>query len=148
MSESIQERGAEIYQYIGDEVVLTWPRDVGLRDANCVRVFIEIMAEIHSKREEYLATYGHVPEFKAGLHFGEVISAEIGDIKREIVYNGDVLNTTARIQSKCNELGFRLLASEVLVDALDIPEFIEYSPLGGVSLRGKSSPTPLVGLVL
>jgi adenylate cyclase len=40
--------------------------------------------------------------FKAGLYFGKVVSAQIGDLKREIVYNGDVLNTTARIQAECN----------------------------------------------
>jgi len=147
ISEPIMERGAEIYQYIGDEIVLTWPLKSGLRDANCVRVFVEILAEIHTRKEQYLADYGHVPEFKAGLHFGDVITAEIGDIKKEIVYNGDVLNTTARIQSKCNELGHRLIASQGLVDILDLPEFTEKKPLGEVELRGKAEPMALVGLM-
>ncbi len=146
ISEPILDRGAEIYQYVGDEVVLSWPVEVGLRDANCVRVFIEMLAEIHSKRDHYLAEYGHVPEFKAGLHFGDVITAEIGDLKKEIVYNGDVLDTTARIQSKCNEMDQLLIASEKLVAALDLPNFITPRNLGAVELRGKAEAVQLIGL--
>lgn len=146
MSEPILERYAEIYQYIGDEVVLTWPADVGLRDANCIRLFIEILAEIHSRRDYYMTHFGHVPEFKAGLHYGDVITAEIGDLKKEIVYNGDVLNTTARIQSMCNQFNQRLIASDSLVSALELPEFIEPNPLGHVELRGKAEAMALVAL--
>jgi len=146
ISEPILERGAEIYQYIGDEVVLTWPAERAFRDANCVRVFIEIMAEIHSKRHHYLKEFGHVPEFKAGLHFGKVITAEIGDLKKEIVYSGDVLNTTARIESMCNQYDHKLIASEELVKSLSLPQFITPVPLGQVSLRGKSESMPLIAL--
>ena len=146
ISEPILERGAEIYQYIGDEVVLTWPADIGLRDANCICVFIEILAKIHSRRDFYLSEFGHVPVFKAGVHFGDVITAEIGDIKKEIVYNGDVLNTTARIQSMCNEFDQILIASESLVSALELPAFIEPKSLGDVALRGKADAIPLLAL--
>jgi len=52
-----------------------------------------------------------VPEYKAGVHVGEVISAETGDLKKGLVFNGDVLNTSARIEGECNRLGKRLLAS-------------------------------------
>ena len=146
ISEPILERGAEIYQYIGDEVVLTWPVDIALRDANCVRVFIEIMAEIHSRRKHYMKEFGCVPEFKAGLHYGEVITAEIGDLKKEIIYNGDVLNTTARIESMCNQYQHKLIASEELVRTLSLPEFIDPISLGDISLRGKAEAVSLVAL--
>jgi adenylate cyclase len=146
ISEPILERGAEIYQYIGDEVVLTWPVEQGLHNANCIRVFIEILAELDRRLEYYQNRFGYVPEFKAGLHFGDVIAAEIGDLKKEIVYNGDVLNTTARIQSMCNQFGQRLIASEELVSLLDLPEFVQPNPLGDVELRGKAEPIRLVAL--
>ncbi len=146
LSEPILDRGAEIYQYVGDEVILTWPLASGLRDANCIRIFIEILAQIHSRRGHYLQEYGHVPEFKAGVHYGDVITAEIGDIKKEISYFGDVLNTAARIQSKCNEMGQLLIASDELVAALELPEFIHPKRLGEIALRGKSEATALVGL--
>ncbi len=146
ISEPILEREAEIYQYIGDEVVLTWPVKAGFRDANCIRVFFEILAEVERRRAYYEAEFGHVPEFKAGLHFGDVITAEIGDLKKEIVYNGDVLNTTARIESLCNEHGQQLIASEELVTHLVVPNFLVAKSLGPVVLRGKAEPMPLVAL--
>ena len=147
MSDPILDRAAEIYQYVGDEVVLTWPVESGIRDANCIRVFVEILAQVHSRRDYYKQEFGHVPEFKAGVHVGDVITAEIGDIKKDIVYSGDVLNTTARIQAKCNELGQLLIASEELASTLELPNFITPRPLGRVELRGKAEPTALVGLV-
>ena len=147
ISEPILEREAEIYQYVGDEIVLTWETEDGIRDNNCVFVFIEILAQIHSRRHHYESEFGIVPEFKAGVHFGEVVTAEIGDIKKEIVYNGDVLNTTARIQSICNEHNSKLIVSESLASRLSLPEFVERRSLGPVRLRGKLEPVPLVALL-
>jgi adenylate cyclase len=77
--------------------------------------------------------YGVIPEFKAGIHFGSVIRAQIGDLKKEIIFNGDVLNTTARIQSMCNELGKKLLVSEELFNHLEIKPN-KSSDLGFISL--------------
>jgi adenylate cyclase len=102
ITEPVLATKAQIYQYVGDEVVQTWPMARGLHHANCVRVFYEIEAAVQRNGPYYLARYGFVPEYKAGLHGGEVISAEIGDLKRDLIYSGDVLNTTARIQSECN----------------------------------------------
>ena len=146
MSEPILDRSAEIYQYVGDEVILTWPLESGIRDANCIRVFVEILGQIQSRREYYLHAFGRVPEFKAALHYGDVIAAEIGDIKKEICYFGDVLNTTARIQAKCNELGHLLIASEELVARLQLPLSVKSEALGQIALRGKAEATALVGL--
>ena len=87
-----------------------------------------------------------MPAFKAGLHFGDVITAEIGDLKKEIVYNGDVLNTTARIESMCNEYDQQLIASEELVSHLELPNFIAPKSLGPVVLRGKADPISLIAL--
>jgi adenylate cyclase len=137
MSEPILETDAEIYQYVGDEIVLTWPLEDGRRNANAIRVFFEIQKHLEGHREAYEREYGLMPEFKAGAHWGDVISAQIGDLKREIVYNGDVLNTTARIQSVCNQLGRQLLASAELVDALDLESRYDVEMLGEVELKGK-----------
>ncbi len=138
--------GGEIYQYVGDEVVLTWKQELGTRDANCLRVFFAIDAAIEDRKQHYLNRYGIVPEYKAGAHLGEVITAEIGDLKKEIVYNGDVLNTAARIQAMCNELERRFVASKQLIQALVVPEDFSIEELGAATLRGKAQPLELVGL--
>jgi len=138
MSEPILETEAEIYQYVGDEIVLTWKMSRGLEAANCIRVFFLIEDQIHARRDYFLQKYGIVPEFKAGLHAGEVITAQIGDLKREIVYNGDVLNTTARIQALCNQLGQKLLVSSELMECLSLGSEYTALELASVPLRGKA----------
>ncbi len=148
MSEAILETNADIYQYVGDEVVLTWTVKSGIEEASCVRVFFLIEALIQARREHFLSEYGEVPEFKAAVHAGDVITAQIGDIKSEIVHNGDVLNTTARIQATCNQLGHKLLASEELIQRLTLgPEYTVRS-LGPVPLRGKGEAVNLYAVSL
>lgn len=138
MSEPILQTDGEIYQYVGDEVVLTWKMKKGLDESNCIRLFFLIEDQIHAQRDHFLQAYGVVPEFKAGIHAGEVITAQIGELKSEIVYNGDVLNTTARIQGLCNKLGQKLLVSAELIKSLHLGPEYTVLELGSVSLRGKA----------
>ena len=102
----------EIYQYVGDEVVISWEIPSGVQDANCIRCYYAIQQELHALSETYQRKFGIVPEFKAGIHHGSVTAGEVGRIKRDIVYSGDVLNTTSRIQEHCKKLGASLLISE------------------------------------
>jgi adenylate cyclase len=142
----VLESAGEIYEYVGDEVVLTWTEERGLRNANCIRVYFDFTRRLETKREAYLEKFGIVPEFKAGVHVGEVISAEIGDLKKSLVFNGDVLNTGSRIQGQCGELGKRLLASSHLVERLVVPPEWRVEDMGEVSLRGKRAPVRLLAL--
>ena len=137
----------EIYEYVGDEVVVTWKLEQGVEDANCVRAFFQIEEAVRTNADRYLTRYGAVPEFKAGLHWGEVIAAEMGDLKREIAFNGEVLNVTARIQGECSRLGRRLLVSRSLVDRVDLPAELTPEPMGAVALRGVGEPTEIVAFL-
>jgi len=136
MTVPILETDAHIYQYVGDEVVLTWDLQEGMNNNNCVKLFYKIKTVINQHESYFQQNYGFVPEFKAGSHCGSVIRAQIGDLKKEIVFNGDVLNTTSRIQSMCNELGHELLISSELFNHLQF-EPDEFTDLGFISLRGK-----------
>lgn len=129
----------EIYQYVGDEVVVSWKDPSGISEANCVQCFLNIQQILSEKAAWYQKIYdGEVPEFKAGLHSGYVMVGEIGIVKREIAYSGDVLNTTARIQSKCNELGVDILLSRNLLDKIKaLPRQCSVKALGAMQLRGK-----------
>lgn len=146
MSEPILATGAEVYQYVGDEVVLTWKMKQGLEEAGCVRVFFLIEDQVRAQQEAFVTEFGVAPEFKAGLHAGEVIVAEIGELKREVVYNGDVLNTAARIQALCNPLERRLLISGDLVSRLNLGPEVIVEDLGEVALRGKRDALPLFSI--
>jgi adenylate cyclase len=144
VSAPVLDTRGEIYEYVGDEVVITWKRDRGIENANCVRAFFQIDAAVRANSERYLKLYGAVPDFKAGLHFGEVITAEMGDLKKEIAFNGEVLNVTARIQGECNRLGRRLLASRALFEDLEFPSDLTAETLGPIALRGIEAPTEIV----
>jgi adenylate cyclase len=146
LSGPILETSAQIYQYVGDEIVLSWKKKRGIKNSNCVEVFFKIEEIINMKRNTYLRKYNNIPEFKAGVHYGEVVSAEIGDLKKDIVYNGDVLNTASRIQSVCNELGEQLLVSKELLSMMNLPDTIKVKPLGTIELRGKLRTVELFGI--
>jgi len=141
ISGPVLDNGGEIYEYVGDEVILTWKEDRGLKEASCVQVFFDIDRLIDKKKQRYLDRFGVVPEYKAGVHVGEVMTAEIGDLKRGLIFNGDVLNTGSRIRGECGRLGRRLLASAQL---FKLPEELTAESMGAVTLRGKSEPMELV----
>ena len=70
---------------------------------------------------------------------------EIGQIKREIAFSGDVLNTTSRIQAKCNDLGVDILASEEFSKInYALPTGIKVEALGPKELKGKAEAMELV----
>ena len=144
ISGPVLDRAGEIHEYVGDEAVITWKEATGIKDANCIRVFFEIERAIGRRRQRYLDRFGVVPGFKAGVHVGDVVSAEVGELKKGLVFNGDVLNTGARIQAQCRPLNRRLLSSAVLADRLDLPPDIGVEPMGPVELRGKTEPVELV----
>ena len=128
---------AEIYQYVGDEIVLSWSQEDGLENDNCLRCFFAMKDALEGRAAYFSNTYGTAPVFKAGVHIGEVTSGEIGEQKKEIVYTGDPLNTTARIQSLCNEFEVDLLISSQLVEALDLKGRADLRNLGSAKLRGR-----------
>jgi adenylate cyclase len=53
---------------------------------------------------------------RAALHAGPVISGEIGESKRDIVFHGDVMNTATRLEQATRDLDRRFLVS---ADALN-----------------------------
>jgi adenylate cyclase len=133
----VEEHRAEIYQYVGDEAVLTWKMKNGLNDHNSLRAFFAFDDRLKSRSEYYQQKYGFIPEFKAGLNAGEVMVAEVGEIKREIAYHGDVLNTGARIQSRCNFYGRNLLISEQLKRLFPFADDFVITFLATEELKGK-----------
>lgn len=141
----IETRG-EVSHYIGDEAVLTWTLKNGLLKGNCLRIFFLMQDALHARADYYKATYGFVPEFKAGAHVGLVVACEVGDIKSEIVFHGDVLNTSARIQGMCNELGHAFLVSGALAGRVGSSAGFELRSLGAHALKGKQDDMEIVAV--
>lgn len=143
-TQPILEARGEIYQYVGDEIVISWSVKKGIQNANCISCFFKVQKALNDKKDYYGDRYGIQPQFKAGLHFGFVMAGEIGLVKRDIAFSGDVLNTTSRIQEKCNELGVNILISQYLIDQLTLVTDT-YNPkkMGDMVLRGKQQQVAL-----
>jgi len=140
MNKLIPDSGAQIYQYVGDEAVLTWRiRNYDLNFIKPIQLFFAFKKKLEKKAKYYNSKFGVVPKFKAGLNAGVVTVAEIGDWKREIAYHGDVVNTAARLRGACNEFNEDLLASEYVVRNINKTYDYEISEIGEVNLKGKKN---------
>ncbi|MDN3493310.1 adenylate/guanylate cyclase domain-containing protein [Winogradskyella bathintestinalis] len=130
--------GAEIYQYVGDEAVLTWKLNKNTtKNIDCINLFFEYDYKLKKHSKYYMKKYGVVPEFKAGIHSGKIIIAEVGTIKKELAYHGDVINTTSRIEEQCNEYNESLLISESFLAKVDLKKKYKAVSLGNELLEGK-----------
>ncbi|MDT7829567.1 adenylate/guanylate cyclase domain-containing protein [Pricia sp. S334] len=136
-SDAIVRHSGEVYQYIGDEIVISWKYEDGIKNNNCINCFFAMKEALKKRADGYNNTFGVAPTFKAGLHVGMVTTGEIGALKKEIIFTGDVLNTTARIQALCNQYNVNLLVSEDLVNELESASKFQITSLGKNELRGK-----------
>ena len=143
LSDAIINYSGEVYQYIGDEIVISWLEEAGLRNNNCLRCFFAMKEDLSHRSEYYQNKYQVLPDFKAGLHLGEVTTGEIGALKKEIIFTGDVLNVTARIQGLCNEYNTDLLISAELFSRLNIDNELEIKSIGKTTLKGRAAPMEL-----
>lgn len=128
----------DIYQYVGDEISVSWDLRKGIKGQRCLRCFFAIREKLAKRSAHYTKRYGSAPVFKAGLHYGQVTTGEIGLVKKQTIFSGDVVNTAAHIQAQCNERGVDLLLSKELLEVLDLkPNEWTVKPMGDAQLKGK-----------
>jgi len=96
--------------------------------------------------EDTLVEKKNLPDFKAGVHAGTVTVVEIGDVKRNIAYHGDTLNTAARIQGVCNEFKKDFLVSAYLFEKVGLHPGMKAEVLGMILLKGKTAKVGLVSI--
>ncbi|OHC61350.1 MAG: hypothetical protein A2040_05305 [Rhodocyclales bacterium GWA2_65_19] len=143
ISSAVIMTNGEIYKYVGDEIIVTWPMEKGIQNANCIQCFFDVLALIDQNRNFYLDKFGFVPEFRAGIHGGTVVAGMLGAQKVEIAYLGDVLNTTSRIQAECRKLNEQFLISGEILDRITLPTSLKPRQLGSIKLRGKEQEVEL-----
>lgn len=134
---------AEVYQYVGDEIVVSWPQTNDFDGSPCVEFYFACQEQFNKRRLYYFEEYGAIPKFKAGLHQGIVTTVEVGDVKRDLAYHGDAINTTSRIQEKCNEYKSDILVSEAFWEKVKFPKKFQKDFVGDVLLKGKEIPVKL-----
>jgi adenylate cyclase len=71
---------------------------------------------------------------------------QVGTVRRDISYNGDTLNTAARIESMCNEFQSSLLISGDLYKLIGNKKTFSFKALGNIQLKGKKREVELFGV--
>ncbi len=136
-SDPVDDHGGEIYQYVGDEIVVTWTVPEGRPQAQPLACLFAIVAALEEASAEFERDFGSAPKLRAALHAGEVVSGEVGGSRRSIVFHGDVMNATSRIENLTRELGHSFLVSEDALARMEGVEGYALTDLGPQALRGK-----------
>lgn len=137
--------GGEIYQYVGDEVVLSW-KNTPLNKIRCLKFIRHAYFILKRKEKRYIKRFGLAPSFKTGIHAGEVTAGVIGIVKKDLVYSGDTLNTTARIRAKCHDLNYAFVLSGDFMDDFHTPHSFQIAEIGEMEFKGREQKEKLYSL--
>jgi adenylate cyclase len=143
VSEAILAWRGQVYQHLGDGVIISWPWHAGVRGASALRCYFEMARALDGRSAEYVGRYGVKPLLRGGLHGGTAVVTWVGEAKRELAFHGDTLNAAARIQSQCKDLGVSFLVSSRVLEGLPLPGDLTKRSMGSVELRGRSEPVTL-----
>ena len=143
---SVIDYRGEVLNYVGDEVIVTWREDRGAVDCRPLRCFMAMRDELSRAAGQFEREFGTVPRIRGSLHFGPVIVGEIGDIKRAIVFNGDVMNTAARLEELSRGVDGGFLASRAAMQRFGSAPPFAMRDLGRLAIRGRADGIDVVGL--
>lgn len=144
VSMALIESGGIIYQYVGDEIVVSWlssPKHA----KKAMKAVIGAKKNIQKHSNRFRRLHGLIPDFHVGIHIGEVTVGEIGVIKKDLAMSGDTMNTAARICAACNDLGRKFIVSKDFVECTSLKGH-QLESLGMVELKGKASSVELFSL--
>jgi adenylate cyclase len=136
----------EVLNYVGDEVIVTWPERGGAVDCRPLRCFVAMREELSRASGQLEREFGAVPRIRGSLHFGPVIVGEIGDIKRAIVFNGDVMNTAARLEELSRNVDGGFLVSRAAMERFSSAPPFAVRDLGRLPIRGRVDGIDVVGI--
>jgi adenylate cyclase len=146
LSLAVVDYRGEVLNYVGDEVIVTWPERRGAVDCRPLRCFVAMRDELSRASNQLEREFGTAPRIRGSLHFGPVIVGEIGDIKRAIVFNGDVMNTAARLEELSRGVEGGFLVSRAAMERLGpTPPFV-VRDLGQLPIRGRAGGIDVFGL--
>jgi adenylate cyclase len=151
MAETVFAHGGTVDKYIGDAVMAIFgtPRpapDDAVRGLRCVGGMIAAMTRWNEER----AAGGEVPvRIGIGLHFGPVVTGDMGDERRlEYAVIGDTVNVASRIEKLTRERGvLALVTADALAAARavapDDTVLTGLRPAGTAAVHGRAEPVAL-----
>ena len=151
LTDAIQSELGTIDKYIGDSIMAFWnaPLDIPEHTSRACHAALKMraaLAELNGGDAFGFRDRGLQPvKIGIGLHAGEACIGNMGSQRRfNYTAMGDVVNTSARIESSCKAVGMDIVVSEQIARAVPGFAFLE---AGAMPLKGKSRPMKLFGLV-
>lgn len=144
MAAGIAEHDGRVYQYVGDEIVAWWPATPA-NAKKCMHSIIEARKILNINADIFRRGYDITPEYKVGIHAGNVTVGQVGITKKDLVMSGDTINTASRIRSACTELNQKFVVSKEMIDLLGFEDW-QSENLGIVDLKGKGQGIELFAL--
>jgi adenylate cyclase len=144
-SKPIADHGGEIYRYQGDGFIATWDWKADERVNGILEAVDDLYATVAHERPEYERRFGVCPDFRIGIHGGDVIVCEEGDIRRNIAFYGDAINIAARMETKAKEVGMDCILTSDIATLFDDPEG-RLVDLGKENVRGIDRDIAIYGL--
>jgi len=138
------ENDGRIYQYVGDEIVVWWPESKD-NARKAIASLLTTRKELNKNFNRFKRKYDILPEYKAGIHTGNITVGQVGIVKKDLVMSGDTINTAARIRSACTDMNQKFIISKEVLDLLDLKEW-QTEPLGLTDLKGKHKGIELFAL--
>jgi adenylate cyclase len=143
---AVSDYRGEVLNYVGDEVIVTWRERSGAIDCRPLRCFMAMRDELAQASDQLEREFGVTPRIRGSLHFGPVIVGEIGDVKRAIVFNGDVMNTAARLEELSRKVDGGFLASSAAMQRFRSTPPFAVRDLGRLAIRGRADGIDVVGI--
>ena len=136
LTPALRATGGGIHKYVGDEAIVTWRSGRGTA-ANGLAFFEIFQRELNRCASDFEQHFGLQPHWRGSLHYGEIVVGEMGELKKEIAFLGDSLNTGARLMDVAKTEGTALVVSGA-VPGVDVEKRLR--ALGRRTLRGKEVP--------
>ncbi len=136
--------GGDIVNYTGDGLVVLWPL---FKADKAIKAIDNLNARLESAKEGYEKSFGIVPDFRIGLHAGNVVISQIGEEKLFLGVYGDVVNTAARLEQLNKDMGTKVLLSKAVKQYVGIPFQKRIKSMGEAEVRGKEESIEIFTLV-
>lgn len=152
LSKSVFSHQGIVDKFLGDGLLAVFGGPLsGPADAtNAVRCGIDIVQTIAHWNGRRLLSGDEAVRVAIGIHYGPVVQGDIGDENRlELTVVGDTVNLASRVEAYCRTVGYDLLVTAPVLDALRLEErdgLIEtFRDLGEHELPGRIEPVRLYG---
>lgn len=140
-----QKYEAEIYQYVGDEIILSWPKKKALKNNQCFKVFLHFKSILQDKATSFHDRFNATPTFKAALSQGIVLSSIAGLHEKHKAYYGQPLHRAARMLEKCKNYRLDFLCTQELKDDTQQGD-IHFKFIASTRLRGEQETSHLFSI--